>query len=253
MMDLCEAFIAGAARDVIGSRKIKFGDQEIDYTPPWPRRRYADLLKEYGDVDLDAPDGVSEYLKLTDKAQELGIIESMSIDPKTALRRHPLTLQPVNSGVDADTALIANALFERVVEPRLVQPTFVLDWPVALCPLTRRHPTDPKFALRFELFINGMEIGNAYSELNDPEIQRENLVTQVQGEGDETMRVMDEDFVEALEYAMPPAGGLGLGIDRIVMLLTSSTSIRDVLLFPLQKPQQQRTSGQQTTSEGEQL
>ncbi len=131
-----------------------------------------------------------------------------------------------------------NALFEELVEQHLINPTFVLDYPAPLCPLTKRHPDDPSLALRFELYINGMEMGNAYSELNDPDVQRENLAGQIEGEGDETMRVMDEDFVESLEYGMPPAGGLGIGIDRMVMLLTGSTSIRDVILFPLQRPRE---------------
>jgi len=129
-----------------------------------------------------------------------------------------------------------NALFEHYVEPHLVNPTFVLDYPAALCPLTKRDPGDPQVALRFEVFINGMELGNAYSELNDPEVQRQTLSRQLRGEEGETMAVMDEDFVEALECGMPPAGGLGIGMDRLVMLLIGSPSIRDVILFPLQRP-----------------
>src|SRR5262249_11333417 len=116
-------------------------------------------------------------------------------------------------------------------------PTFVLDYPAPLCPLTKRDAEDPELALRFECFVNGMEMGNAYTELNDPAIQRATLAANLRGEGDETMAVMDDDFVESLEYAMPPAGGLGIGIDRLCMLLTGSPSIRDVILFPLQRPQ----------------
>ena len=114
---------------------------------------------------------------------------------------------------------------------------FVYDYPAAICPLARRHPEDPSIALRFEAFVAGMELGNAYTELNDPVVQAENLRRKVAGEGDETMAVMDEDFITALEYGMPPAGGLGVGVDRLVMLLTDSPSIRDVILFPLQRPQ----------------
>ena len=136
-----------------------------------------------------------------------------------------------------DDAVVVNEVFDAVVQHHLVQPTFVYDYPAAICPLTRRHPDDPKIALRFEAFVAGMELGNAYTELNDPEVQRRTLATQVAGEGDETMAVMDEDFITALEYGMPPAGGLGVGIDRLVMLLTDSPSIRDVILFPLQRPQ----------------
>jgi lysyl-tRNA synthetase class 2 len=114
---------------------------------------------------------------------------------------------------------------------------FVTEYPAALCPLTRRKKDDPSLALRFEAYAACMEVGNAYTELNDPRVQRETLSAQVKGEGDETMRIMDEDFLTALEYGMPPAGGLGVGIDRLVMLLTNSPSIRDVILFPLQRPQ----------------
>ena len=207
MMDICEALIGGAARDVIGSTHIRFGDREIDYTTPWPRRQYADLFAEHVGVPL------TDIMAVRARARELKIEENK-----------------------LDDAVVVNKLFEHYVEPHLVNPTFVVDYPAPLCPLTKRHPADPRLALRFELYINGMEVGNAYSELNDPDVQRENFATQVAGEGDETMRVMDEDFCEALEYGMPPAGGLGIGIDRLVMLLTGSASIRDVLLFPLQRP-----------------
>lgn len=136
-----------------------------------------------------------------------------------------------------DDAVVVNDLFEATVEAHLTQPTFVYDYPAAICPLTRRHPEDANIALRFEAFVCGMELGNAYTELNDPQVQRSNLAQKVAGEGDETMAVMDEDFVLALEYGMPPAGGLGVGIDRLVMMLTGSSSIRDVILFPLQRTQ----------------
>jgi lysyl-tRNA synthetase class 2 len=131
---------------------------------------------------------------------------------------------------------MVNRIFEQVVEPHLINPTFVVDYPAPLCPLTKRTPDDPDLALRFEPYINGMELGNAYSELNDPDVQRATLGRKLRGEGEETMAVMDEDFVESLECAMPPAGGLGIGIDRLVMLLTGLPSIRDVILFPLQRP-----------------
>ena len=208
MMDLCEAFISGAARDVIGSTKIKFGEREIDYTTPWPRLKYADLFREHVGMAIDDISGIRE------RARSLEYEEAKM-----------------------DDAVVIHTLFDHYVEEKLINPTFVLDWPAPLCPLTRRHPDDPNVALRFELFINGMEIGNAYSELNDPAVQRETLSSKLRGEEDETMAVMDEDFVEALECGMPPAGGLGIGIDRVVMLLTGSTSIRDVILFPLQRPQ----------------
>jgi lysyl-tRNA synthetase class 2 len=135
----------------------------------------------------------------------------------------------------ADDPIVVSALFEHYVEPTLINPTFVLDYPAPLCPLTKRDPNDPGVALRFECFINAMEMGNAYSELNDPRVQHHTFSAQLRGEEGETMAVMDEDYVEALEYGLPPAGGLGIGIDRLCMLLTGSPSIRDVILFPSQR------------------
>ncbi|MEK6797773.1 MAG: lysine--tRNA ligase, partial [Planctomycetota bacterium] len=189
----------GVAR---GRLTAVFHGRVLDFTPPWPRVKYADLLREYAGVNLADAEAVRR------KAAQLG----MDVAGK-------------------DDAVIANQVFEATVEHRLIQPTFVYDYPAAICPLTRRHPEDPSIALRFEAFVAGMEIGNAYTELNDPRVQRENFSRQVAGEGDETMAVMDEDFVLALEYGMPPAGGLGVGIDRLVMLLPDSPSIRDVILF----------------------
>jgi len=183
-----------------------FHGKVLDFTPPWPRRKYADLLKEHSGVAIDDAEGLRR------KAQSLG-------------------LEPAGK----DDAVVANDVFEATVEHHLVQPVFMHDYPAAICPLTRRHPDDPSIALRFEAFVAGMELGNAYTELNDPKEQLANFQRKVAGEGDETMAVMDEDFIMALEYGMPPAGGLGIGIDRLVMLLTDSPSIRDVILFPLQR------------------
>ena len=134
-----------------------------------------------------------------------------------------------------DDAVVINEVFEGTVEHHLVDPTFVMDYPAALCPLTRQSKTDPRYAERFELFIGRMELANAYTELNDPQVQEDNFRQQLRGQT-ETMATMDEDFVTALKYGMPPAGGLGIGIDRLIMLLTNATSIRDVILFPLLKP-----------------
>lgn len=150
-----------------------------------------------------------------------------------AVRKKAGQLEIAESSMD--DPVVVNQLFEATVEDKLINPTFVLDYPAALCPLTKRHQDDPRLALRFELFTAGMEMANAYSELNDSAIQEENFRTQLQGQ-EETMAVMDEDFINALRFGMPPAGGLGIGIDRLVMLLTNSTSIRDVILFPLQRP-----------------
>ncbi len=198
------------ARDAIKQGRLMgvYNGVALDFTPPWPRLKYADLLQTHAGVSI------------TDRAAVHAKAKALGIDPANK----------------AD-AVIINDLFEATVERHLIQPTFVYDYPAAICPLTRRDPNDALIALRFEAFAATMELGNAYSELNDPDIQRENLLHKITGEGDETMAVMDEDFVMALEYGMPPAGGLGVGIDRLVMLLTDSPSIRDVILFPLQRPQ----------------
>jgi lysyl-tRNA synthetase class 2 len=197
-----------AAEGIAGGRLTAvFGEHVLDFTPPWPRRKYADLLEEYAGVRMTDVEGVRH------RAKELDIEQA-----------------------GKDHAVLVNQVFEATVEHHLTQPVFVYDYPAPICPLTRRHSEDPSIALRFEAFVAGMELGNAYTELNDPQVQEANLRRKVIGEGDETMAVMDEDFVTALEYGMPPAGGLGLGVDRLVMLLTDSASIRDVILFPLQRP-----------------
>ena len=193
-----------AAQCEAGALVLPFGHQLINYGRPWRRATYAELVNEHAGVDITDIDAVREM------ARQRGIEEAKLAD-----------------------AVAINELFEETVESHLVQPTFVIDYPADLCPLTRRKSDDPTIALRFELYISRMEIANAYTELNDPEIQEANFREQIQGEEDETMRVMDEDFVNALRHGMPPAGGLGIGIDRVAMLLTDSHSIRDVILFPL--------------------
>jgi len=208
MMEITEELIATAAEQISGGTKLPYGDIEIDYTRPWRRAKYADLLEEHAGVKM------SDTAAVRDKARQLGIEESNKAD-----------------------AVVINEVFEETVERHLVQPTFVIDYPAAICPLTRRKADDSEIAERFELFIANMELANAYTELNDPAIQQENFAAQLQGEAEgETMRVMDEDFVTALRHGMPPAGGLGIGIDRVVMLLTNTQSIRDVVLFPMLRP-----------------
>ncbi len=208
MMDVVEGIFTASIEAIGGGLKRSFKETTLDFTPPWTRATYTDLLEEHAGVAL------SDTQAVRSAAAARGI-----------------------DGAKMDDAVVANKLFEATVEDKLVQPTFVTDYPAALCPLTRRKADDPSLALRFEAFVAGMEIANAYTELNDPMTQRQTLGAQVTGEGDETMRVMDEDFLNALEHGMPPAGGLGVGIDRLVMLLTDSPSIRDVILFPLQRPQ----------------
>jgi lysyl-tRNA synthetase, class II len=206
MMERVEGMTALAIERLDGKFKRMFNGVELDFKVPWSRRKYADLLTEYAGVDMSDIDAVRA------KASDLKIEHAKKAD-----------------------AVVINEVFEATVEHNLIQPTFVYDYPAAICPLTRRHPENPDIALRFEAFVSGMELGNAYTELNDPQVQTENFQQQLAGEGD-TMAVMDEDFVLALEYGMPPAGGLGVGLDRLVMLLTDSPSIRDVILFPLQRP-----------------
>ncbi len=206
MMELTEEIVSACVEAHCDAPKVTFGDVEIDLSRPWRRARYADLLKEYSGCDIDDLQAVRA------KARQLEIHET-----------------------GMDDAVVINEVFEATVEDKLVNPTFVIDYPAVLCPLTKRSATDPRYAERFELFVAGMELANAYTELNDPAQQYENFMIQLRGQ-EETMATMDTDFIAALKYGMPPAGGLGIGIDRLVMILTGVPSIRDVILFPLLKP-----------------
>lgn len=208
MMELTEELVGHLIERHCASQTLTFGTMTIDYSRPWRRARYADLLKEYAGCDME------DMTSVRNRAKELGI-----------------------NGADKDDAVLINEVFEATVEENLINPTFVIDYPAAICPLTRQSKKDPRFAERFELFVGAMELANAYTELNDPDVQEANFRHQLRGLGDdETMAKMDEDFITALKYGMPPAGGLGIGIDRLIMLLTNATSIRDVILFPLLKP-----------------
>jgi lysyl-tRNA synthetase class 2 len=207
MMDLTEELVTSLVGKYCESNKVKFGDMEIDFSRPWRRATYAELLKEYSGCDID------DIAAIRSKAKELGLKEAVM-----------------------DDSVVTNELFETTVEESLVNPTFVIDYPAVLCPLTKQKRSNPKYAERFELFIGRMELANAYTELNDPAVQYENFKIQLRGQ-EETMAKMDEDFITALKYGMPPAGGLGIGIDRLIMVLTGVKSIRDVVLFPLLKPQ----------------
>jgi lysyl-tRNA synthetase class 2 len=208
MMDITEEMTCSLIESHCEGTKLPFGEIEIDYTRPWRRAKYADLLKEHSGCDID------DLAAVRAKAKELGINEA-----------------------GMDDAVVINEVFEATVEEHLVDPTFVIDYPAAICPLTKQSKADPRYAERFELFIGKMELANAYTELNDPDVQEANFRSQLRGLSDEeTMAKMDDDFVNALKYGMPPAGGLGVGIDRLIMLLTNATSIRDVVLFPLLKP-----------------
>jgi lysyl-tRNA synthetase class 2 len=212
MMDLTEGLICASIEAIGGGFVRPWGEKTVDFTPPWPRRCYLDLLREHAGVDPEDDEAVKA------RATTAGI--------KT-------------EGRDRD--VIVSDLFEATVEDALVGPVFVIDYPAAICPLTKRKASDPRVAERFELFVDGMELANAYTELNDPYLQEDLFRSQLAGQKEEdSMAKMDDDFVQALKNAMPPAGGLGVGIDRLCMLLLNRASIRDVILFPLMRPRADR-------------
>ena len=214
MMDITEEIISKVALKVLGTTKITYQGTEIDLTPSWKRISMIDSIKEVTGVDFNTIETDEDAKKA---AEELHI----ELDEMKLTRGE-----------------IINQVFEAKVEDTLIQPTFIYDYPVEVSPLTKRKPSDPRLTERFEVFIGAREYGNAYSELNDPIDQYERFKKQAEAReaGDEEANMMDEDFINALEYGMPPTGGLGIGVDRLVMLLTDSASIRDVLLFPTMKP-----------------
>ena len=214
MMDITEEIISKCALKVLGTTKITYQGTEIDLTPSWKRISMIDSIKEATGIDFNTIDNDEDAKKA---AEQLHV----ELDELKLTRGE-----------------IINQVFEAKVEETLIQPTFIYDYPVEVSPLTKRKPSDPRLTERFEVFIGTREYGNAYSELNDPIDQYERFKKQVEARdaGDEEANMMDEDFVAALEYGMPPTGGLGIGVDRLVMLLTDSASIRDVLLFPTMKP-----------------
>lgn len=211
MMDLTEEIVVNAAKCISDSLVLPWGDEDtIDLTPPWPRLTYAELFREHAGCEM------SDTAAVAAAAAKHGIETEGS---------HP--------------DVIVNEVFEATVEDHLQGPVFVTDYPASICPLTKRKQDDPDIAERFELFIKGMELANAYTELNDPRLQEELFRTQLAGLSDEdSMAKMDHDFVNALKVGMPPAGGLGIGVDRLVMLLTNSRRISDVIYFPLLRHEQ---------------
>ena len=214
MMDITEEIISKVALKVLGTTKITYQGTEIDLTPSWKRISMIDSIKEVTGVDFNTIETAEDAKKA---AEDLHV----ELDELKLTRGE-----------------IINQVFEAKVEETLIQPTFIYDYPVEVSPLTKRKPSDPRLTERFEVFIGAREYGNAYSELNDPIDQYERFKKQVEARdaGDEEANMMDDDFINALEYGMPPTGGLGIGVDRLVMLLTDSASIRDVLLFPTMKP-----------------
>lgn len=212
MMDLTEGLIVACVEALGKGTKLPYGERTLDFTPPFERKSYADLFREATGVELFSDEAVVGF------AQGKGF-------------------QTV--GVDAD--VLRHKIFEAFVEPTLEKgdkPVFVYDYPAGLCPLTKRKREDDRVAERFELYVLGMELANAYTELNDPELQERTFRTQLAGlKEEDSMAKMDYDFVWALRHGMPPAGGLGIGIDRLIMLLTNTQTIRDVILFPLLRPE----------------
>jgi lysyl-tRNA synthetase class 2 len=213
MMELTENLISTVAKEVLGTTKISYQGQEIDLTPPWNRITMSEAVLQYSGIDFDKV-GSDEEARSIAREKKLHVEDKM---------------------VKGE---VMSLMFEELAEEKMIQPTFITDYPVEISPLTKRKPDRPELVERFELFITGREMANAYSELNDPIDQKERFVQQVKKReaGDDEANMMDDDYVNALEYGMPPTGGLGIGIDRLIMLLTDSYSIRDILLFPTMKP-----------------
>ena len=215
MMDIAEGVFTTFAQEVLGTYQVEWMGEQIDLTPGWPRLTMVEAVKQYVGVDFGA---------VSDDAEAVALAKSVGVELSDAAEK------------TWGNALYAT--FDQKVEEHLVQPTFITMYPVEVSPLTKRSPQDPRLTERFEFFICRSEMGNAYSELNDPIDQRARFQKQVEQRerGDDETEMMDEDFLNALEYGMPPTGGMGIGIDRAVMLFTNSDTIREVILFPTMKP-----------------
>ena len=215
MMDLFEDLLSSAAQKILGTYQLEWQGEQIDLTPGWPRLPMHEAVKQYTGLD---------FMAITSDEEAVAAAKSIGVElPETA---------------DPTWGNALYEVFDQRVEEKLVQPTFITMHPVDVSPLAKRSPKDPRLTERFELFICRSEMGNAFSELNDPIDQRERFQKQVElrDKGDDEAGMMDEDFITALEYGLPPTGGLGIGIDRCVMMLTNSDSIREVILFPTMKP-----------------
>jgi lysyl-tRNA synthetase class 2 len=213
IMALEEDMLNYLAKKVTGSEKVKYGDREIDFSKPFKRAKILDLIKEHTEIDFMQIENADEAIKAAKKA---GISELKG---------------------NETWGKVVEIVFEELIEPTLIQPTFVMDFPVEVSPLTKVHRDNKRLTERFDLYINGWEIGPAYSELTDPRDQRERFEAQMteREKGDDEAMLMDTDFLNSLEYGCPPLGGIGIGIDRLIMLLTDSPSIRDVIAFPTMK------------------
>jgi lysyl-tRNA synthetase class 2 len=214
MMDLVERMFGCICKELYGGLKLQFGEHTVDLTPPWRRLPLLEGIREYANV----------------QPEEFGSVETA----KKAGERLGLPMEQ-----ESTIGGIVDKIHEKFVQPNLIQPTFITEFPIDISPLAKKDPENPVMTRRFEPYIIGQEVGNAFSEINDPLDQRERFVQQakMRETGDEEAHPMDEDFLRALEYGMPPTGGLGVGIDRLVMLFTNSQSIRDVILFPQMKPE----------------
>jgi lysyl-tRNA synthetase class 2 len=214
MMDIAEGIFAGAAKTICGGYALRWQGESLDLTPGWERLTMAEAVRKYTGAD---------FMAVSDPEDAAALAKSVGVDM---------------SGVEKTWGNALYESFDQKVEDKLIQPVFITMYPVEVSPLTKRAPDDSRLTERFELFICGCEMANAFSELNDPIDQRARFMRQVElrNSGDDEAGMMDEDYITALEYGMPPTGGMGIGIDRAVMLLTDSSSIRDVILFPTMKP-----------------
>ena len=215
MMDIAEGIISGAAKEILGTYDVEWLGEKIDLTPGWRRMTMVEAVKEYVGIDFDA---------ITDDAEAVAAAAAIGVE--------------LADTADKTWGNALYACFDQRVEEKLIQPTFITMYPVEVSPLTKASPEDPRLTERFELFVCHSELANAYSELNDPIDQRARFMKQLElrDRGDDETEMLDEDFLTALEYGMPPTGGMGIGIDRAVMLLTGADSIREVILFPTMKP-----------------
>ncbi len=215
MMDIAEGILTGAAQEILGTYEVEWQGEKINLAPGWRRLTMVDAVKEYAGVDFGA---------ITDNEEAVRAAEAIGVE--------------LNEAAERTWGNALYACFDQRVEEHLIQPTFITMYPVEVSPLTKKSPADPRLTERFELFICHSELANAYSELNDPIDQRERFMKQVEQRerGDDETEMLDEDFLTAMEHGMPPTGGMGMGIDRCVMLLTGADTIREVILFPTMKP-----------------
>ncbi|MBR2965131.1 MAG: lysine--tRNA ligase [Clostridia bacterium] len=216
MMDIAEGIISGAAKEILGTYEVEWMGEKIDLTPGWRRLTMVDAVKEYAGVDFGA---------ITDDAEAVKAAEAIGVE--------------LADTADKTWGNALYACFDQKVEEKLIQPTFITMYPVEVSPLTKASPADPRLTERFELFVCHSELANAYSELNDPIVQRERFMKQLElrDRGDDEAEMLDEDFLTAMEYGMPPTGGMGIGVDRTVMMLTGNDTIREVILFPTMRPE----------------